>query len=146
MMVTSMEIRSVHRIRPKTSMTSHPADAKVVDPAKTCAPHRVPVVVNVCSQVREYLVRLGVENTDANARLLCTARAIVETSGLQMDYKAALCAGKLSAQEFDNMFKNLPKAMVMHIRLRSKQLLYGLSTEDLMATLSDEDIYSLLLG
>ena len=100
----------------------------------------------VDSELINHLQTLEVTLSYENAWLLATARAVVETAGVDMDYNKALCQGKLSKAEFDKLLSTVPELTAKRINMRTRQLLFDISTEELTNELSINEILSMLIG
>ena len=100
----------------------------------------------VDSELVNHLRALKVTISYENAWLLATARSVVETAGVDMDYNKALSQGKLSKEVFDNLLSTVPEFTAKRIKMRTRQLLFGISTEELANELSVDEILSMLIG
>ena len=100
----------------------------------------------VDSELINHLQTLEVTLSYENAWLLATARAVVETAGVDMNYNKALRQGKLSKAEFDNLLSTVPELTAKRINMRTRQLLFNISTEELTNELSINEILSMLIG
>ena len=100
----------------------------------------------VDSELINHLQTLEVTLSYENAWLLATARAVVETARVDMNYNKALRQGKLSKAEFDNLLSTVPELTAKRIKMRTRQLLFNISTEELTDELSINEILSMLIG
>lgn len=99
------------------------------------------MVQPICPGLRKILITVGKEPNFRNGKLLCYIRAISEISELHngpknVDFIQIFMSGQIKEPQITEILNRCPDNRKLHIEKRVEQLLYGLSDEEILESLT----------
>lgn len=89
----------------------------------------------------------SIQASDENCKRLATAQAMCEAARVNMDYVEALRTGELPDQDtLDEVISKRDKSVQLQIQYRTRQLLYGIETDELFRHTSWGEMFTMMLG